>query len=311
MRSACPSCFYEPQVDDALFELPEADAAFAVEYLPGQFDQRADSAARVHPAVTGGERPAVLSAKVYLLEGELDEAALEAIKRSVITPSRPARPALRCARASPPTIPSRRTWPCSRASPRSTAPARGPDGEHGPLAMDADDAEFCRAYFAGVGRDPTVTEIRVLDTYWSDHCRHTTFGTIIDSVEIEDLEVRESYENYLRVRRELGREDRPVTLMDLATIGAKYLKAKGALRLLDESEEINACSIHITVDNDGTDEPWLLMFKNETQQPPDGDRALRRRGHLHRRRDTRPALRPGLRLPGHAHNRRGRPHRPA
>ena len=263
-----PVVFYEPQVDDALFELPEADAAFAVEYLPGQFDQRADSAAECIQLVTGGERPAVLSAKVYLLEGELDEAALEAIKRSVINPveAREAGLEMRASLAAdypePPDVAVLEGFTAlDRAGLEALTASMG-------LAMDADDAEFCRGYFAKVGRDPTVTEIRVLDTYWSDHCRHTTFGTIIDSVEIEDLEVRESYENYLRVRRELGREDRPVTLMDLATIGAKYLKAKGALRLLDESEEINACSIHITVDNDGTDEPWLLMFKNETHNHP-------------------------------------------
>ena len=263
-----PVVFSEPQVDELLWDIPGSDAVFAVEYLPGQFDQRADSAAECIQLVSGGERPAVLSAKVYLLYGELDEAARAAIKGSVINPVE-AREACLDARESlaadypePPDVAVLEGFTAlDRAGLEGVIARMG-------LAMDADDAEFCRAYFAGLGRDPTVTEIRVLDTYWSDHCRHTTFGTVIDSAEIYDAEVRESYENYLRIRRELGRESKPVTLMDIATIGAKYLKARGQLRLLDESEEINACSIHISVDVDGVEEPWLLMFKNETHNHP-------------------------------------------
>ena len=136
------------------------------------------------------------------------------------------------------------------------------------LAMDAADAAFCQQYFRAEGREPTVTELRVLDTYWSDHCRHTTFGTIIDEADIADARVKASYERYLGIRRELGREGRPVTLMDIATIGAKYLKHTGALKDLDESEEINACSVKMTADNGGVSEPWLLMFKNETHNHP-------------------------------------------
>ena len=282
-----PVVFYEPQVDDALFELPEADAAFAVEYLPGQFDQRATPPPSAS-SLSGRERPAVLSAKVYLLEGELDEAALEAIKRSVINPveAREAGLEMRASLAAdypePPDVAVLEGFTAlDRAGLEALTASMG-------LAMDADDAEFCRAYFAGVGRDPTVTEIRVLDTYWSDHCLHTTFGTIIDSVELRTLRCARAMKLPARPPR-AGREDRPVTLMDLATIGAKYLKAKGALRLLDESEEINACSIHITVDNDGTDRALASDVQERDAQPPDGDRALRRRGHLHRRRDTRPA----------------------
>ena len=267
-ESCLPVVFSEPQVDEVLWEIPEADAVFAVEYLPGQFDQRADSAAECIQLVSGGERPAVLSARVYLLYGDVDGAALEAIKHSVINPVE-AREAALEPRASlaadypePPDVAVLEGFTAlDRAGLEALIAKMG-------LAMDADDAEFCRDYFARAGRDPSVTEIRVLDTYWSDHCRHTTFGTIIDSAELEDLEVRESYENYLRIRRELGRENKPITLMDIATIGAKYLKARGQLRLLDESEEINACSIHITVDNGGVDEPWLLMFKNETHNHP-------------------------------------------
>ncbi len=263
-----PVVFSEPQVDDVFYELPESDAVFAVEYLPGQFDQRADSCAECIQLISGAERPSVLSAKVYLLYGEVDEAALAAVKHSVINPveSREAALAARETLAAdypePPDVKRVEGFTkLDRAGLEALIAGMG-------LAMDADDAEFCRAYFERAGRDPSVTELRVLDTYWSDHCRHTTFGTIIDEAQLEDIEVRESYENYLRIRRELGRESKPVTLMDLATIGAKYLKHTGALRALDESEEINACSVHITVDNGGVEEPWLLMFKNETHNHP-------------------------------------------
>ena len=263
-----PVVFSEPQVDDVFYELPESDAVFAVEYLPGQFDQRADSCAECIQLISGAERPSVLSAKVYLLYGEVDEAALAAVKHSVINPveSREAALAARETLAAdypePPDVKRVEGFTkLDRAGLEALIAEMG-------LAMDADDAEFCRAYFERAGRDPSVTELRVLDTYWSDHCRHTTFGTIIDEAQLEDIEVRESYENYLRIRRELGRESKPVTLMDLATIGAKYLKHTGALRALDESEEINACSVHITVDNGGVEEPWLLMFKNETHNHP-------------------------------------------
>ena len=268
-KRCLPIVFSEPQVDNVIWELPVADAAFAVEYLPGQFDQRADSCAECIQLISCEERPEVLSAKVYLLYGEsLSERALAAIKSYVINPvesreaSLEARESLAASYPEPPDV--------QRVDGFKTLDRAGLEAliSKMGLAMDADDAEFCRDYFAKVGRDPTVTEIRVLDTYWSDHCRHTTFGTVIDDAVLEDVEVRESYENYLRIRRELGREKKPVTLMDIATIGAKYLKHTGQLKNLDESEEINACSVHITVDNDGVDEPWLLMFKNETHNHP-------------------------------------------
>ena len=138
------------------------------------------------------------------------------------------------------------------------------------LAMDLDDIAFCQDYFARQEkRDPTLTEIRMIDTYWSDHCRHTTFGTILDKVEIDDPAVAAAYQDYLAMRREVyGDRDKPVCLMDLATMGAKYLKKTGVLRNLDESEEINACSVRIPVDVDGELQDWLLMFKNETHNHP-------------------------------------------
>ncbi len=137
------------------------------------------------------------------------------------------------------------------------------------LAMDLADIEFCQRYFADEGRNPTITEIRMIDTYWSDHCRHTTFGTILDEVEIDDPAIAASFAKYEEIRGELyvGR-NKPITLMDLATIGAKKLKKDGKLRELDESEEINACSVKVNVDVDGVMEKWLLMFKNETHNHP-------------------------------------------
>jgi phosphoribosylformylglycinamidine synthase len=137
------------------------------------------------------------------------------------------------------------------------------------LAMDISDLEFCQAYFRDEEkRDPTITEIRVLDTYWSDHCRHTTFLTNLKDIQIDDESIQESYQNYLELRSSLGREDTPITLMDIATIGTRALKQKGLLADLDESEEINACSVKIKVDIDVKEHDWLLMFKNETHNHP-------------------------------------------
>ena len=135
------------------------------------------------------------------------------------------------------------------------------------LAMDADDVEFCQNYFREEGREPTITELRVLDTYWSDHCRHTTFNTVIDSVRFEDELLQKTYEDYLSTRRDLGRT-KPICLMDIATLAVRYLKAEGKLEKLDESEEINACTVKMTVDVDGNPESWLLLFKNETHNHP-------------------------------------------
>ena len=267
-RRCLPVVFSEPQVDAVCTYLPEADAVFAVEYLPGQFDQRADSCAECVQLVSQAERPTVRTAKVYLLSGVISPEELKKIKHYLINPveSREAE------------LGERETLAENYPEPGDVATLEGFTAldraglealiaKMG-LAMDADDAEFCREYFKSEGREPSVTELRVLDTYWSDHCRHTTFGTIIDSADIADQRVREAYEHCLTMRRELGREHKPLTLMELATLGARYLKKTGKLKNLDESEEINACSVRITVDVDGRDEPWLLMFKNETHNHP-------------------------------------------
>ena len=133
--------------------------------------------------------------------------------------------------------------------------------------MDLAYLRFVRDHFREEHRDPTITEIRVIDTYWSDHCRHTTFNTTIDSVKFHDQEIQDTYDEYIATRKELGRT-KPVTLMDIGTIAAKYLKANGKLDKLDESDEINACTVKITVEVDGKPEDWLLLFKNETHNHP-------------------------------------------
>ena len=259
----------EPQLDDVYAELPVDGAAvvFAVEYLPGQYDQRADSAAQCIQILSQGERPAVRTAKVYALYGELSEADIAAVQSYVINPVES-----RLAELAPVD-----TLAVEYDIPESVATLEGfrdmdEDGmkafiaEMG-LAMDLGDITCCRDYFRTEDRDPTVTEIRMIDTYWSDHCRHTTFNTVIDDVKFEDDLLKAAYEDYLQTRRDLGRT-KPVTLMDIGTLAAKSLKARGELAKLDESEEINACTVKMTVTVDGEDQDWLLLFKNETHNHP-------------------------------------------
>ncbi len=260
--------FSEPQVDICT-ETPDLKGAsvFAVEFLPGQFDQRADSAAQCIQLISQEERPLVRSAKVYALYGDLSDDDIAEIKKYVINPVE--------AREASLDIPD--TLEMSYAVPESVAVLDGflDLDEQGlsdfikanGLAMDLADIKFCQDYFKTEGRCPTITEIKVIDTYWSDHCRHTTFGTIIDSVTFEDELLQDTWNDYIAVRKELGRT-KPVCLMDLGTIGAKYLKAKGLLDKLDESEEVNACTVKLDVEIEGKKEPWLLLFKNETHNHP-------------------------------------------
>ena len=263
----------EPQLDLVTDQAPQGDAVFAVEYLPGQFDQRADSAAQCIQILSQGERPAVRTARVYALEGVLTPQELEAVKQYVINPVESREASLDL----PETLRMEYTVPTSvRTITGFTAmDAAGLDAlrEDLGLAMDLDDLKFLQGYFRDEERrDPTITEIRVVDTYWSDHCRHTTFSTHLDRVEIHDEAIEAAYRRYLDARVEVyGAEKaakRPQTLMDLATIGAKVLKKRGMLPELDESEEINACSIHVKADVNGQTQDWLLMFKNETHNHP-------------------------------------------
>ena len=267
--------FSEPQLDNIYAEaaLDDADVVFAVEPLPGQFDQRADSAAQCIQLLSQGERPIVRSAKVYALYGSLTEEDIAAVKSYVIN-------AVESREAS---LEKPESLEAQYATPDSVETVEGfisldDDGLSAllnklGLAMDLDDLKFLQAYFRDEEkRDPSITEIRVVDTYWSDHCRHTTFSTHIDDVKIDDPAVADAYQRYLDARIEVYGEEkaakRPQTLMDIATIGAKTLKKRGLLPELDESEEINACSIHVTAKVDGKDEDWLLMFKNETHNHP-------------------------------------------
>ena len=266
--------FSEPQLDNvsAELELPGA-YVFAVEALPGQFDQRADSAAQCIQIISQGERPLIRTAKVYALYGALTGEQIAAFKKHVIN-------AVESREAS---LEKPETLAVDHAVPSSVATV---DGfitmdeaalaellDKLGLAMDLDDLKFLQNYFASEEqRDPTITEIRVVDTYWSDHCRHTTFSTHLDNIVIHDPAVQAAYERYLTSRVEVYGEEkaakRPQTLMDIATIATKVLKKRGLTPELDESEEINACSIHVTATVNGEEQDWLLMFKNETHNHP-------------------------------------------
>ena len=276
-RQARGTVFSEPQVDavyDGDFPRPEGPhTLLAVEALPGQFDQRADSAAQCVQLMAGGERPLVAYAKVYVLEGELAPEELEKIKGYLINPvecreaSLDKPDTLERAYAAPPMVETLNGFTeLDREELSALLDRLG-------LAMDLDDLSFLQNYFRDwERRDPTITEVRVVDTYWSDHCRHTTFSTHLKNVEIGDPAVQAAYERYLAAREEVYGEEkakkRPQTLMDIATIGTKVLKKRGLLPELDESEEINACSIHVTAGVDGEEQDWLLMFKNETHNHP-------------------------------------------
>ncbi len=274
-QRARSTVFSEPQLDLVYEDAPldDADHVFAVEPLPGQFDQRADSAAQCIQLLQPGDRPIVRTARVYALYGELTNIEVDRIKRFVINPVESREASLE----KPETL--RISYPVPTdieivdgfiAMDRTALSALL---DRLGLAMDLDDLAFLQAYFRDTEkRDPTLTEIRVVDTYWSDHCRHTTFSTHIDSVELLDKRVKDAFERYLKARIEVYGEEkashRPITLMDLATIGAKTLKKRGLLPELDESEEINACSIRVPVKVDGEQQDWLLMFKNETHNHP-------------------------------------------
>lgn len=269
---ATPTVFSEPPVDNVFYELPDfgTQKVFAAEYLPGQFDQRADSCEQCIQILTQGERPRVRTARIYVLDGDLSNEEFETIKHYIINPveSREASLATYDTLDTQYQIPT--TVELLKGFIELNEEQLNDFIKHYGLAMDLDDIKFCQNYFKNdEKRDPTITEIRMIDTYWSDHCRHTTFSTNIENVNIDADYIQDTYQTYLNTREELyvGR-NKPITLMDLATIGAKKLKKDGLLKDLDESEEINACSVKIDVDVDGKTEKWLLMFKNETHNHP-------------------------------------------
>ena len=260
--------FSEPQLDNIYDTLPEGGSVtFAVEYLPGQFDQRADSAAQCIQLMSQTDRPTVRSARVYMLEGNLSAEDVATIKKYVINPveSREA---------------SLEEYTSLEVATKTPEPVKTIDGfikmdeaelknllDSMGLAMDLDDLKFCQSYFTSEDRDPTITEIKMIDTYWSDHCRHTTFLTTIDGVEFEDELNKKAFDRYVQARVATGRS-KPINLMDIATMAMRYLRDNGQLKGLDESEEINACTVKIDVDVDGEMQKWLLLFKNETHNHP-------------------------------------------
>ena len=272
--------FSEAQSDELFFDkLPVQpnQKVIAVEYVPGQYDQRADSAQQCIKLITKGVSATVKCGRIYVLSGEISDNDLNAIKKYLINPvdSREA------------SLDMPQTLALHSQEPADIPVLNGfiniSDTEASDLqkkmnlAMDAADVCFTRDYFSSIKRDPTETEIRVLDTYWSDHCRHTTFNTILDKIEIEDGKysepIKAALKKYSAIRAEVYATrkggSKSITLMDMATIGAKILKKQGFLDDIEESAEINACSIHITVKyEDGSSEPWLLMFKNETHNHP-------------------------------------------
>ena len=264
---AVKTVFSEPQLDDVYYDLPTGGAAFAAEYLPGQFDQRADSGEQCIRISSLGENPVVRTAKVYVFSGDISEEDILSAKKYLINPvdSREA------GMEKPETLTVNYRVP-TRVDTVKGFTAMDENAlkkfiaEKG-LAMDLNDAEFCRDYFLSEKRDPTITEIKVIDTYWSDHCRHTTFLTTIDGVKFNDPILQNAYDEYLAGRKEIERS-KPVNLMDIGTLAAKVLKKRGLLDKLDESEEINACTVNIEIERDGKKEPWLLLFKNETHNHP-------------------------------------------
>lgn len=269
--------FSEPPVDvvydEVLPKFPNS-RIFAVEYLPGQYDQRADSAAQCVQLLTQKERPVIATARVILLVGDIDDETFAAIKAYCINAVESREASL----AKPETLNLTAEVPADvevlTGFTQKTAEELQAFMDARGFAMSLEDLKFCQEYFRHTEkRDPTITEIRVIDTYWSDHCRHTTFTTAVDLVEIENgyfsQPLEQAYHRYLEDRREVyGADVRDITLMDIAVIGMKQLRKMGRLSDLDQSEEINACSIVVNADIDGKSEEWLVMFKNETHNHP-------------------------------------------
>lgn len=268
----------EPNVDqvyDEEFPAPEGYRVFAMEYLPGQYDQRADSAAQCVQLLTQGERPQVLTARVVAVKGNITDEQFEKIQSYLVNPVES-----RIASLDKP-----ESLDMQAEVPPDVARVKGFIGWNGEelknyygsmgFAMTLEDLAFCQEYFRDTERrDPTVTELRVIDTYWSDHCRHTTFLTRLEQVEIEkgalSGAIEEALKAYYDARDTVYGKDtsRPVSLMDMALVGMKLLRKEGKIPDLDVSEEINACSIQVPVTIDGETQQWLVQFKNETHNHP-------------------------------------------
>ena len=278
LDKAVVTVFSEPNQDNVYREvLPTENdwRVFAMEYLPGQFDQRADSAAQCAQLLTQGERPVVVSAKVVAVKGDITDSDFEKIQHYMINPveSRLASMDKPETLDMPVTVPERvaDVEGFIEFNDQQMADYYGSMG----FAMTLSDLKFCRDYFRDEEkRNPTVTELRVIDTYWSDHCRHTTFLTRLEKIEIEKgaltSVIEDALKEYYDARDEVyGKDtDRDVSLMDMALAGMKLLRKRGLIPDLDVSEEINACSIEVPVTIDGVTEQWLVQFKNETHNHP-------------------------------------------
>lgn len=252
----------------------DASRDFVISYLPGQFDQRAAGVAECVQLITKGEKPLVKTAKLYKPSGDLTVADIEKIKNYIINPLECEetdfdellnKDSLQAVYPQAPQVEKIEGFlNFGSAELEQFAATTG-------LAMDLADLEFCQSYFRSEDREPTISEIKVIDTYWSDHCRHTCFLTELTSVEFEDELVRTAYQDYLAEKAALeavNGKKRPVSFMDIATAAMKILRVQGKLDKLDESEEINACSVKIKLRRDGQEEDWLLLFKNETHNHP-------------------------------------------
>ncbi len=269
-EKAVPTIFSEPQTDIASREMEYSGHILIVEYLPGQFDQRSDSCEQCIQILAEGVRPKIKTAKIYIFGGDITEDEFEKIKNYIINP-------VECRETTlliPQTLNEEYEIPdkvdiIDDFISATDSVCCDLIKKYG-LAMDIDDIKFCREYFKNTEkRNPTITELKLLDTYWSDHCRHTTFLTILDDVKIDDPIIKATYDDYMEKRKIIyTTKNKSITLMDAATIAAKYLKKTGALKNLDESEEINACSVKIKVNTPQGEENWLLMFKNETHNHP-------------------------------------------
>ena len=277
-EKACGCVFSEPPVDILYKEtIPMAEGArvFSVEYLPGQFDQRADSAVQCVQFLKEDEQPIIKSATTYVIEGEITEEEFTAIKNHCINPVDSRETDM----VKPETLVTKFEEPedvkiFEGFSQMEEAELKELYSSLN-LAMTFKDFQHIQNYFKNEEkRDPSMTEIRVLDTYWSDHCRHTTFSTELKKVTFGEGDYKEpivkTYEQYLSDREVLykGRDDKFICLMDLALLAMKKLKSEGKLQDQEESEEINACSIVVPVDVDGKEEEWLINFKNETHNHP-------------------------------------------
>ena len=277
-KAAVKGVFSEANLDDVYYEemtfSPEW-RVFATEYLPGQYDQRADSAAQCIQLLTVGERPTVTSAKVIAVKGDITDAEFDKIKAYVINPVESRLASM----DKPETLDIKSDVPADIV--RINGFINMTDEEiakyHASMGFAMSIADLCwvRDYFKNdENRDPSLTELKVIDTYWSDHCRHTTFATQLDEIKIDEGKyskaIEEALEQYFELRKEVygDRKDKIVCLMDMACLGTKVLKKRGIVTNLDESEEINACSINVDVEIDGKKEPWLVQFKNETHNHP-------------------------------------------